>query len=79
MLRTKGKGAAVLRSLLALAVAASLRPALVLAGEPSASLEPEQVRVVQRALNEHGQKVKVTGQLFEKTGIIKVEKIEAAN
>jgi peptidoglycan hydrolase-like protein with peptidoglycan-binding domain len=66
-----GRAGAVHRSwsrwLFALAVAMFLRPAVAIAADPSASLEPEQIRVVQRALQDRGLRVEITGAWDEHT------------
>jgi peptidoglycan hydrolase-like protein with peptidoglycan-binding domain len=49
------------RSLLALALAAVLSPILAAAGGPGLALEPEQIRVVQRALHVRGYAAEPTG------------------
>ena len=49
------------RWIAALALAVALRPAGVAAAESTAAMQPEQIRMVQRALQERGYQVAPTG------------------
>jgi peptidoglycan hydrolase-like protein with peptidoglycan-binding domain len=49
-----------LRWILALALAVAIQPALAGGADQAASLEPEQIRMVQRALQERGHAVELT-------------------
>ena len=53
--------------LFAIALAMALGPVIGNASDPSTSLEPEQIRVVQRALNDKGHHVEITGAWDERT------------
>jgi hypothetical protein len=65
MQSTDRRGGTVLRTslrwFLALALAMTLHPAVASTGGSTASLQPEQLRIVQRALRDHGLQLEVTG------------------